>query len=512
MTMHSLRFSVKTLSPVVLSSMSNPTVMTETHLSFSGSIIRGVLASRFVKVQKLEDEAHNETFREFFYGGLKFLSANPEILKSRSFILPASLQRGKSGTQNENQIIDLLDTDKIPRGYKTFRGFGILKGETFHQLQVQKNIFMHMSRSGDEERLAGKSIDGQIYNYESIDAGQKFCGEILGEENILRQMLNALKIDDGQLIVYVGRSRFTQYGKCLMTFEGIEAVDAEKISGKVFLRLDTPLIPKTDCFLSAREILQREVADKLGGKVDKVFASCVEIENFVEPWSMKRPRVMALAAGTVFELNVADNFSTEKLFTGFGTRTEEGFGQIRIWTPSKNFTVGTLGNEEIPKPEKFSAKTIQRAKKILTAHLLEQVRLYAHEDAEKLRPQLRRGNMTHFFTRLDKILSNTVKENLRENFKAQIENNLRGGSQFEEHLNNLYMANQQKFSDVLTCRAEFPRTIQELFKASSLKDACDEFKFSDKDLSEDEFLSTYLTNYFRFARKIAADEGRQDRE
>lgn len=508
--MHSLRFSVKTLSPVVLSSMSNPTVMTETHLSFSGSIIRGVLASRFVKVQNLEDEAHNETFREFFYGGLKFLSANPEVLKQRSFVLPNSLQRGKSGTSNEDQIIDLLDADKIPRGYKTFRGFGVLKDQTFHRLQVPKNIFMHMSRNGDSERLAGKSIDGQIYNYESIDAGQKFCGEILGEENILRQMLNALKVDDS-LIIYVGRSRFTQYGKCLMTFEGIEAIDAEKVSGKVSLRLDTPLIPKADCFLSAKEILQREVADNLGGTVGKVFASCVEVENFVESWSMKRPRVMALAAGTVFELNVAGNFSTEKLFKGFGMRTEEGFGQIRIWTPSKNFTVGTLGNDEVPKPENFSAQTIQRAKKILTAHLLEQVRLYAHEDAEKLRPQLRRGNMTHFFTRLDKILSNTFKENLRDNFKAQLESELRDGSQFEEHLNNLYMADQ-KFYDVLTGRAEFPRTIHELFETSSLKEACGEIKFSDKDLSEDEFLSTYLTNYFRFARKIAADERRQDRE
>ena len=51
--MHRLKFSLKTLSPVVVSSMSNPTVMTETHLTFAGSIIRGVLASRFVEANHL---------------------------------------------------------------------------------------------------------------------------------------------------------------------------------------------------------------------------------------------------------------------------------------------------------------------------------------------------------------------------------------------------------------------------------------------------------------------------
>ena len=514
--MHRLKFSIKTLSPIVLTSTSNSTVMTETHLTFGGSIIRGILASHFVEVQRLGEAAHKDkNFREIFFGNLKFLPANPEILNQRSFVLPLSLQKGKAGTPDGDKILDLLIADKAPRGYKTFRGLGVLKDKKFYTAQVKTNIFMHMSRSGDKERLAGRSVDGQIYNYESIDADQNFCGEIIGDKKVLKKLLGGLKSDGGKITAYVGKSRFTQYGKCLVTFGDIEDLDATQIdSDKIFLRLDTPLIPVDDCFIGAKSILQSEVADKLGDNfsIGKVFASGVEVENFVVNWGMKRPRVQALAAGSVFELQMPDalsdfdkKFLIEKLFEGLGTRTEEGFGQLRIWTPEDNLTVDKPAAVAIAKPKKFSDDTIKLAKKILTAHLLEQVRIYAHDDAEDLRSQLNlRGNMTHFFTRLSEILSNVDKKNQRENFKARLESEIRRGSLFEEHLNNLYMANGQKFLNVLTGRAPLPHEVGDLLRDSALVKVRGEIDFTGKDFSDDDFFSEYLTNYLRFARKIAA--------
>ena len=516
--MHRLKFSIKTLSPIVLTATSNSTIMTETHSIFGGSIIRGVLASRFVEVQKLRDEAHDKTFREIFFGKLRFLPATPEILNRRAFVLPLSLQKGKAGTSDGDNILDLLTAKEIPPGYKTFRGLGVLDDKKFYTAQVKTNIFMHMSRSGDNERLAGRSVDGQIYNYESIDAEQIFQGEILGDENILRKLVDGLNLEGGKMIAYVGKSRFTQYGKCLVTFGEVEEIPAQKISDKIFLRLETPLIPFDDCFISAKNILEREVASKLGENfsIGKIFASGVEIENFVVPWSMKRPRVQGLAAGTVFELIIpsGENFPVDKLFEGFGTRTEEGFGQLRLWTPEEIFQLGKLDDEKFPKPLKFSDDTIALAKKILTAHLLEQVRLYAHEDAEDLRNQLRRrGSMTHFFSRLDGLLSSCGKENLRQNFKARLESELRGGSQFEEHLKNLYMAHGQKFFDVFTGLAPLPHEIGDLLKESVIETLRGEIDFTAEDFSDDEFFAEYLTNYLRFARKIAADsKGGEARE
>ena len=51
--MYRLNFKIETLSPVVISSMSNSTIMTGSHSEISGSIIRGVLASKYVAEKNL---------------------------------------------------------------------------------------------------------------------------------------------------------------------------------------------------------------------------------------------------------------------------------------------------------------------------------------------------------------------------------------------------------------------------------------------------------------------------
>lgn len=516
--MYRIKFSIKTLSPIVLSSVSNSTVMTGTHTFFSGSIIRGIFASRFVELQKLHDEVHDKTFREIFFGNLKFLSANPEILNERSFVLPLSLQSGKEGTDDADKVQDLLSDERPLPGYKSFRGFGVELKRKFFKAQVNTNMFMHMSRSGEKERKAGRSIDGQIYNYEALDAEQNFCGEIIGDEKVLSRLYDELNLDNGKMFAYVGRSKFTQYGKCLVTFGKIEELPAQNFEERIFLLLDSPLIPFDDCFLNAKEILLNEVVNKLGEKfsLGKLFAGNVEIENFVVPWGMKRPRIMALAAGTVFELKTSSpltddekRFLQEKIFAGFGMRTEEGFGQLRLWRTSNDFTKGTSDEVKPHKPEKFSDETITLVKKILMEQLLEQVRIYAYEDAKNLETQLKHGNFTHFFTRLNRILSAVGKKNVRENFKERLERELSFGN-LEDHLRNLSMANKQKFFHVLVEQAPLPidsRIMSNELNTTKIKTLFDELNLSNEDFSKDAIYLEYLTNYFRFARKLAAASG-----
>ena len=234
---------------------------------------------------------------------------------------------------------------------------------------------------------------------------------------------------------------------------------------------------------------------------------------------MKRPRVSALAAGSVFELKTSApltdderNFLRGKMFAGFGLRTEEGFGQARLWQPSSDFVKGSIDKDEPSRPEPFSDATVALAKKILKTYLLEQVRIDAYEDAEKLRTQLQRGNMTHFFTRLGGILSSVGKNNVRENFKARLELEIRGGSRFEEHLKKFEMANGQKFFDVFTGRADFPRNVHDLISETATGQLKGVIDFGDDDFSDDAFITEYLTNYFRSARKIAASSGGERRE
>ena len=515
--MSRIKIFIKTLSPVVMSSMSNTTIMTETHSAFSGSIIRGVLASRYVENKKLGDKAfQNSDFREIFYDGLKFLPANPEVNDKRSIVIPQSLQAGKKGTDDEKDVQDLLTTTKILKGYKSLKGYGIIDGNKFYPVKVKKNIFMHMSRSGESERLAGKSIDGGIYNYESLDAGQNFQGEIIGDKKLLEKLIDGLKLNGKNFIANVGRSRFTQYGKCQVTFSEIEKTTPYSLTTfPCFLRLDTPLIPVTDIFISAEKVLQEEVINALNElcgktfKLGKIFASSVEVENFVVTWGMKRPRVMALAAGTVFEIS-AENLTDEdknkisaKIFEGFGIRTEEGFGQLRIWD-SKNLTKEKFDEDSLNK-QKLSDDTIKLAKKIFRNRYLEQIRIYAQEDADKLKLS---ENLTHFFTRLENILMQTDKSKVRADFKTQLELEMRDGSLFKDHLKDLRMSNGQNLFDVLTGKGELPYKDRDLNK-NIPAELVKLLNMQDVDF-DNEICLEYLQTYFRFARKKSSGGGKDE--
>ena len=523
--MRQLKYTIRTLSPVVMSALSNSTVMTTTHNEFSGSIMRGVLASRYVDNRQLNRTAHaDEEFLRLFYGGLKFLPATPDCDGLRSFMLPLSLQKGKAGTENESDVQDLFVNDAPPPGYKSLRGYGVIVDDKIKQPTVEKNIFMHMSRNSDAERLAGRSVEGHIFNYESISEGQQFDGVIVGDGDLLQRLLDGLRLDGNEMIAHIGRSHFTQYGRCRITFEGINDIKQPTVGGKIFLRLETPLVPTNDCFISADAVLSTEIIDKLNRSVDKnifsigkIFSAATEIENFVVPWSMKRPRVSALDAGSVFELKTSQPLSdeqTKKLFdaclNGFGQRTEEGFGQLRFRTPA------TLRMSKKSAPSKdtrveLSKATVERAKKILLNHCLEQIRIYAHEDADELRPQLKHfGNLTHFFGRLDGIIRDTSEPSA---LAQRLELEIRDGSLFEEHIKNIKMSNGSAIFDVLKGAAPLPYKDRDL--RSDLMSDRPKFDALLKELGIDdfngfiraEFFREYMQNYFRFARKLAADGG-----
>ena len=88
---------IETRSPLVMAAANNATVMTETRKTISGTILRGVLAGRYCSQQGLGKEAHlNERFRHLFFGGLRFVDAQPAVEGQRSFVLPLSLQKEKT--------------------------------------------------------------------------------------------------------------------------------------------------------------------------------------------------------------------------------------------------------------------------------------------------------------------------------------------------------------------------------------------------------------------------------
>ena len=115
--------------------------------------------------------------------------------------------------------------------------------------------------------------------------------------------------------------------------------------------------------------------------------------------------------------------------------------------------------------------------------------------------------MTHFFVRLDSILSSFDNSaDVQKNFQLQIKSEIRSGSLFETNLKNLRMTNGQSFFDVLTGSADFPRSIEDLKNDLNFGNLLDELEIN-LDFVQEKFFVEYLKNYFRFARKLSAKGG-----
>ena len=532
-----IRVTVEALSPLILTAGNQADTFTETGDFLSGSILRGVLAGRYIRANKLGRSAHeDEGFRRLFTGGLKFSAATSQRDGRRALCLPLSLQKHKVS----GELSDLA-FEKPEMGFKGFKGYGILEDGAIERVEAAKNISLHMSRNTDDkhrtrrgyfpgkERLAGKSTEGGIYNYESILPEQEFCGEISGEPQDLEALLDGLHLAGASFSCQIGKSRFTQYGHCRITFG--EAVPLEAEAGgagfamqgeSLWLRLDAPLLPFMAVARNARETLEEELLGQLMEEADskdfcigRIFAASDKASNFVGVWNMHRPAQFALAAGSLFELKKETPWSEKDkaalaaiLADGCGARTEEGFGRLRSWT-LQNFTLRkAAGREEAQrKAESPRAKTLVAA--ILRRRIQERIRLKAYEDVEALRTDL--SGMTHAFARLETMLG--AREKLGEaigRFRERFRNELREKSPHEKHLRSVKLAGQE-LRDLLEGRPTVrpPYASLDLGKDVPADLAADvDFKIPDIK-TDGEIFYDYWLWFFRHARKRAVQQKKE---
>ena len=153
---------IEVLSPIVLSTAGNSTIMTETRKSISGSVLRGIFAHRYIEAKKLGAAAdQDEDFREIFFEGSRFVDCNPVCKGERSIVPPLSLRKEKEGAGGKDVpgVQDLLFADSgTAKGYKSFGGVNTItvKENKIYRAGIKTMINFHMSRNGEEERLKGK--------------------------------------------------------------------------------------------------------------------------------------------------------------------------------------------------------------------------------------------------------------------------------------------------------------------------------------------------------------------
>lgn len=548
--MKKIRVKIETLSPIVLTTRTNTTVMTSSHDFFSGTLVRGMLAERYIEAKNLGSQAQeDEDFLGLFFDKLRFVAAYPVRASDgkRASFVPASVQRLKDG----EAVRDLL-SDAPEAGYKTLRGFAVIEDGGIEKVDVAKNISLHMSRSnvkkrqGKErgssslERLAGRSRDGAIYNYESVEKGVRFEGEVFGEDAALESFMDALGTDSWT--AQAGRARHAQYGACRVQLEPVEFMPESvepDADNRINLRLETPLLTADDLLSSAAAALQ-QIVDRLnegtagefslhaydpkrsaaqGDVENTVFADFVEVDNFVGIWGMKRPRAVALAAGSVFAVEKESAWTESDkerlkrlLYDGVGARTEEGFGQLRLWHLQPLSLAKRMQQKE--RRAVRSPEVRRRAKELLLCAAQRKMVVYAAEDVQKLTGG---KGVSHFFARLDSMWMRgraNMQGALREKIRSQKSN---ASTPFARNLEAIKF-NGRSLEELLMKAnlADMPYNKERRWKKELGEDLeafledVGEPDFLTSDTAKDALFYAYWHNFFRFARKAAAGKGGEE--
>lgn len=311
-----------------------------------GSSIWGGLANYLVRSGKLNytDSKFQDWFLESqlrFLNGYPYQSPWGDNEKERLLPLPLSFRSAKN---DEEQVFDLAKSQPSEQTTKVRARFIYLgNGEIQPGLELS-----HFNYHTERDRLAGRATDeaGNVFVYEALQPGQFFAGKILGEKEVLEELV---KLSGNEPVLQLGRSRGVQYGGNVILRLG----KVQKFKGEVESRQDfdapyqqliitllSPLLLNSQQGYSSLEFPIEQLAKLLDGSnppklsLKNSYIRTVIIGGYSSAWQLPRQQWTALAAGSVFVIGADEPISIEnfKLIEAhsLGLRVEEGFGRFVI--------------------------------------------------------------------------------------------------------------------------------------------------------------------------------------
>ncbi|MEQ8189854.1 MAG: RAMP superfamily CRISPR-associated protein [Candidatus Eremiobacterota bacterium] len=376
--MHKITYRITTLSPVLITTNVGDINTVNTGEFINGNSVLGIFASSYIKKKNLKNKAHEDDnfYRWFLKGDLKFtggyiITSDKYGKKKNYFPLPMSVQHEKNDT---NTIFDLLfldedDCEEIQT--KALVGFGYIKDDMVETCEIKKSLNFHHAR----DKNTGISKEGQIFNYESIDEGQIFEGNITGDE---KDLIELTKTFEKEQTVYLGRSKNAQYGKVRLEIDGdikkftseIEGLDIEEETSMTLL---SDLIIYNDNGFPTTDL--KTLEKYTGLKFKKAFIRTGEIENFVSVWHIRKPSEVSFRAGSTFLIEIPEREKDRMLklqSEGTGERRHEGFGRIVFgWQKEENLK---KQEEKGNKPEKPAFPITALTRQIIEETVKETIR------------------------------------------------------------------------------------------------------------------------------------------
>lgn len=369
--MKAITFLLHTKQPILATSLQGDPNSDVSFPYIPGSMIRGVLISRYLQdrgLQSTDDILDDSQFpdvkRLFFDGSTRYLNAYLYSKKQEKRILPVprSLLKRKGDEVTESTDITIYDfrweQDTEDTSYKSLNeSFCTVDDDNVILYKEKRRINIHNMR----DRKKGRGIDGSgaVFRYDALDAGQTFQGVILCDNpDDVAKIKPLLEPKD----IWLGGSQSAGYGHTqIIPIEDSEnldiwdevGIDAEYREDRELLRItllsDLILRDRWGQYVAMPPMQlitdegEREV-DPLTQLLEQLldvklepqssFISNLVVGGFNRKWGLPLPQVPALAAGSVFVFNYEGELNTDRIRTlenqGIGERRIDGFGRVAV--------------------------------------------------------------------------------------------------------------------------------------------------------------------------------------
>lgn len=340
-----IQYSVTLLEPMKLAGQGTQQGTVITRKFIQGSAIRGAIIGEFCR--RYPNLAIDDTvaLREEFLTKTKFYNAYIKQGNLNTLPIPFIFQTTKEENRRKDRtrIYNSLMDEQEEHGEIIFgKGeFGNMDEGVLKQVSIKKKENLHIQKSEE------KGIENKMFRYQAMDRGQVFQGYIQCEDRWEEDFKNLMEKN----VFYIGGSKGSGYGKCLITFEMELSyedfvkelpVHREERSKYLTIYAISDLVLYDSLGMVTNHIDCRYLEQALG--IDnlefyKSYCDTSMTSGYNQKWRTHAVQQTAVQAGSVLVYKYIDDSGKMKLdpekiaeleTKGVGLRREEGFGQIFV--------------------------------------------------------------------------------------------------------------------------------------------------------------------------------------
>jgi len=511
--MYRLTYRITPLAPLMMATRGGTSFFVNTRDYIRGTMLLGMFAHKYITLKELETKPHEDpVFKEWFlHGSLSFGcayvdSADERDGTVRNSPVPLSIRTVK---RDHTTAFDLLVCSPRSRT-ASIGGYGRIEGSSLFKQGVKKSLNYHHQHNPK----TGTVEAGIFFNYEAVEPGQTFTGDITGDKETLEAFK---KVFETHYIFSLGRSRNTQYGRIKLEFihEPRPVVgETEHQGSRALLTLLSPLMVYNRYGFSTTAIndLTRALNGKPEGplKIEKSVVKTGEVENYLSVWKLKRPAERCFKEGSSF---LVSGITPEAwpllegiLEKGLGERRKEGFGRVALRFPgddeSWRLTVHENTFKPIPYIESVPARSINILEDIVTTNLRHVVRKDALEHSAGFNCLISNSLLSRLMAMINKdgqTIAN-FKEILVKELRKTARDSLESCNNGRKTLYKFLLDSSRSIQEIMNRTESYIEELNRLLSDSHLEGAFKNWPYSDKKL-EEELHKLYLTTFLAAMRK-----------